>query len=539
MSEKKNIENLFKDALRKAGAPPPKGAGEDIKKKLIESGLLKDNNSSKRILFWMTGIIAFAIVVVTAGYFMENNNKNLTQAKIESGQNNREAAINKEKESNESIKVDSFQNEDMNENATHPDSINNGNSGSIQNFTANNRNLSQNFTKPPKREKEETSLNNKGKNLVNRNEEAKPAMDKLRENENHVENNFKPKSPESENSMAEKSKNGKDDSAAEKNEQALNMEKRDDKQPVESADSSSVPGIDNPGNGNPPGQNKEAGDSAIQNTDSIKGKEKEPQLLPDSLSREKNKKKFSIDLSVVSQVSNFKYESAIKSYETISGILNISETGKISFGGGIGINIPLNGFFIEPVINYSLMKSDFSYAKSQINIDSSGSYYNYIDTTVYVWDSILVDTVPYTYHTDSSWVSKKDTSYSKITVNETNKISIIEIPLWTGYKFSTGKFDIEIKAGASVSFITSIHTFVLPANAESVFLYTDRKNSPYRKNYFSLLAGASLLYNINHRFSVFLQPSFKQGIGSLFKGDYPVSKKIQSYSIGAGLRVKF
>ena len=121
----------------------------------------------------------------------------------------------------------------------------------------------------------------------------------------------------------------------------------------------------------------------------------------------------------------------------------------------------------------------------------------------------------------------------------TNKITILEIPLWIGYKFSAGKFDIEIKAGVSVSFITNVNTTLLYPYSDSAIVYKDINYSPYRKNYFSILAAASLIYNINDRFSIFLQPSLKYGLGSIFKNDYPISKKINSYSLGAGLRINF
>ena len=52
MSDKKSIEHLFNKALSKAGAHPPKGAKEDIRKKLVKEGLLKEDSSSKRFFLW-------------------------------------------------------------------------------------------------------------------------------------------------------------------------------------------------------------------------------------------------------------------------------------------------------------------------------------------------------------------------------------------------------------------------------------------------------------------------------------------------------
>lgn len=76
MSEKNYIEKLFRDALGKIGAPPPKDSKTAIEKKLIEAGLLKEDNSSKRTFFWLIGIIAFISISVTAGYLVINKNKN-------------------------------------------------------------------------------------------------------------------------------------------------------------------------------------------------------------------------------------------------------------------------------------------------------------------------------------------------------------------------------------------------------------------------------------------------------------------------------
>ncbi|HKR03581.1 MAG TPA: hypothetical protein VJY62_03020 [Bacteroidia bacterium] len=539
MSGKKNIENLFNDALGKAGTRPPKGTQEDIKKKLIESGYLKDNNSSKRTLFWLMGITGLALLSVTALYFLNDKNKNLSQTTTQSQQNNNAIATKEKQLSNESTR-DNFPGRAGSpametESSTELDSINQGNPGSKRNFNSDTNSGSGIFSKQAEEEKEETSLNEKGKNSTGDGKKAQAVRHNRGKDNSPAENNFKSKSADNGNPGRISDENAKEDFVAEKNQQTEETQKPEAKPlegPLDSAAVNDSSGIEGPQK-----QNTAAENDSTQNIDSLSVRENKKEVQPDSLSKIKNKKRFSIDLFAAPQISAFKV-SGDASYKSLTDVFEISETEKISFSAGIGLNIPYKNFFVEPGVNYSLVKSDFSYSKPQMVWDTSGSHYNYNIYFSYILDSSGIPIDSFLVK-DSSWVTVANLSYSKISVKTSNKISILEIPLWAGYKFSAGKFDMEVKTGASVSFITSIHTTLLPANSETVILYNDREDSPYRKNYFSLLAAANVVYNINDRFSIFLQPAFKYGLGSIFKKDYPVSKKIQNYSLGAGLRIKF
>jgi hypothetical protein len=515
MSDKKSIEKLFGDALGKGGSHPPKSTEDAIRKKLIEAGLLKEDKSKKRFFFGLWSISALVVLSVTLGYFLKDDHKNIARKAAQTEQNNRPALIGTEQQSNYNVQQDSLSSGGSevqtvaNENATHSNTNIKSTPVAGEDFKEDTKSIARNFTKPEKELKtanNKVPVNNKGAQPVNNRQNLK-SIQADEKDPVTAANNAKAVSEENRNSGVQSDKNEKQDEEA----------------------------AQNPGNKTA----GEQGDSSIatsaiiaaQNTDTAKTAEKKNNLPPDSLAKEKNKKRISIDIFGAPLINSFKYQSINADFQPLADSSKKSESEKISFTAGVGINIPFKNFFVQPGISYSVIKSDFS----KILSDTSGSHYNYADSILYILDSnhVVIDSVKFLV--DSEWVSTSKTFIH----SAVNKISVFEIPLWVGYKFSKGKFGIKLKTGASVSFITSVNTTLLDPYPYHVVLYDDIKNSPYRKNYFSLLAGASVIYNINDRFSIFLQPSFKYGLGSIFKSDYPVSKKIRSYSLGVGVRINF
>jgi hypothetical protein len=93
-------------------------------------------------------------------------------------------------------------------------------------------------------------------------------------------------------------------------------------------------------------------------------------------------------------------------------------------------------------------------------------------------------------------------------------------------------------AGISVAFLNQVNTTIISASDGSIISYNKQKGSPYRKTHLNVLASVQLNYKLGKRLSVFLVPSVKYGLKSVFKADYPLVKKINGYSICAGLRIR-
>ncbi|MEP7168443.1 MAG: hypothetical protein ABI855_03665 [Bacteroidota bacterium] len=544
MSDKKSIEHLFTEALSKASAHPPKGAKEDIRKKLMEEGLLKKDTSSKRFFFWLFGISALAILSVTFVFYMKDSENKMQQTTAQAQQNNKEPVSDKNAENNSDVKQKDFRIENSEtpngakEDHNGSDERAKNNSAKTEKHNDDNKNDSGILAKTVKKTNDGTSNIRGEKNSIANGEKNK-YINQRKKDSSINENNFKLIVDKNGNSETFNNNDETKIFASEINNNTDKKQNQEGNVANPSADSSNGEANNLSENENKHSENEFADGIAQQQTDTSKAEEKKQVSLADSVSKEKKKNKFSVDIFGAAQINSFQYQSSNADFQPLEDESKKSETVKTSFGAGLGICIPFKNFFAEPGINYSFLKSDFSHTISQVNIDTSGSHYNFVFTQVYVNDSNGIPTDSFLVHSDSTWITLGDTSVLKIPVNSSNKITILEIPLWIGYKFSAGKFDIEIKAGASVSFITTVNTTLLYPYSDSTVVFNDIKNSPYRKNYFSILAGANLLYNINDRFSIFLQPSFKYGLGSIFKNDYPISKKIQNSSLGAGLRINF
>jgi hypothetical protein len=216
-----------------------------------------------------------------------------------------------------------------------------------------------------------------------------------------------------------------------------------------------------------------------------------------------------------------------------------SEKTRTALGAGAGLNVELNGFIFQTGIGSFLLKTDFTSSESTISVDTSGSHYNYTDSSFIVFDSSCTCTTSVTIHIDSTWISAHDTIVTKQPVTATNQVSYLTLPFLIGYRFSIGKLDLEIKAGTSISMLNTVKAKLISPVDGTIENYGDKSNSPFRKSYWSIIGSAAIHYNLSNRLSVFVQPAMKYGLNSIYKDNYPLTKKINSNSVVLGLRIHF
>jgi hypothetical protein len=227
-------------------------------------------------------------------------------------------------------------------------------------------------------------------------------------------------------------------------------------------------------------------------------KEKSPPIIPEQI-----RPVFAFDFSGAPQFNTIKYGNGAYNYKSYIEESRQSEKETPSFTAAFGIVVSFNSFVMEMGMRHSALSSDFSYAETYHQTDSLGN------------------------------VITGQTHYLA-----TNKISFLELPLLIGCRFHFDRFEMELKTGVMTSFITSANTTIFSLNTGNVVKYDELADSPYRKNHWSAIGALNMLYPITDRVMVFVQPSMKYGLNSIFKDNYSVTKKIQGVTLALGLRVK-
>ncbi|MEI6764039.1 MAG: hypothetical protein WCM76_00275 [Bacteroidota bacterium] len=155
------------------------------------------------------------------------------------------------------------------------------------------------------------------------------------------------------------------------------------------------------------------------------------------------------------------------------------------------------------------------------------------DVTSYTWDSIaqkpLFSTETVNYY-DSIQQSQK--------ANAANKYSLLHIPLLLGYKHDVKNFTFVIKGGLQYSImISEKNSSISSAVAGSRLIEDKSAGAAANKNGLALLLNCGVAYNINHRFGIAAEPSFRYYIKNIY-GMSDTNEKPYSIGIRAGVIIK-
>ncbi|MFA4851080.1 MAG: hypothetical protein WC868_10630 [Bacteroidales bacterium] len=216
---------------------------------------------------------------------------------------------------------------------------------------------------------------------------------------------------------------------------------------------------------------------------------------------------------------------------------NHSELPTYSYTYGAEAKVDFRHWFFQSGINLS-------------NILSTANFtYRYFHNDTISW--ILSDTVIINEHIDTtggqydtvpaqilySWLPFTQlNSYDKVK-KATIEIKYLQIPILVGYSFSTKKIIYSVSTGISIGFPISIKGEIL--SLANKIEDVSKLAIPLRKPVFNYLLRAGATYVVSSRYSVFIQPSLRYSLNSVFNKSYPVNQKYTVLGLRMGLLYRF
>jgi hypothetical protein len=183
--------------------------------------------------------------------------------------------------------------------------------------------------------------------------------------------------------------------------------------------------------------------------------------------------------------------------------------------GGFGLG------FSQQTISHNLL-----YKVNQL----SGSFE---DVTSYSWDSISQKPV---FSTET--VNYYDSIQQSQQANAANKYTLLHIPILLGYKHDVKNFTFAVKGGMQYSMVISEKKNSITSTLSGSRLIEDKVAGPTaNKNGLALLLNCGVAYNINHRFGIAAEPSFRYYLKNIY-GMSDVIEKPYSIGIRAGVIIK-
>jgi hypothetical protein len=208
-------------------------------------------------------------------------------------------------------------------------------------------------------------------------------------------------------------------------------------------------------------------------------------------------------------------------------VSDIRETGNLSMGGGIQVNLSLSKKFS---VNTGLMYEQIGQVRQYTYTTSSfASHYEYI-YGVRPSDSayVIVDSVLHTVET------KKATA-----VKERQKVNYLGIPLsltliwsrdrWQGFVTLGMQANVLLKSQYSRNSTDSLPTNPSPAGAT---------NDIYRRFVPNLVIRIGTTYRVSNRLSLILEPVFQYTTSPIHKKEYAERQQFYSIGVVSGLRFK-
>ncbi|MEI6815537.1 MAG: hypothetical protein WCL14_02915 [Bacteroidota bacterium] len=205
---------------------------------------------------------------------------------------------------------------------------------------------------------------------------------------------------------------------------------------------------------------------------------------------------------------------------------------------GINVHVSLDAFG-GPVFTRSLYKSNGGNYEFVVNT-LKNSEREMTSFSSGLWLTVSLNNFLLTTGANYSWIrySYQDINISNLTV--TNRMEALEYPLMIGYRFRTGRFNVELRTGPSITYFPKISATLFSPTTYSYNYYSQTSaNSPFKTNYLSLLASINVSYKLSEDFSILIQPIGKYGMSSIYKNEYPINKTTQNYNFGFGARYQF
>lgn len=218
-------------------------------------------------------------------------------------------------------------------------------------------------------------------------------------------------------------------------------------------------------------------------------------------------------------------------FQTGLDFLNISENYKY--------DLILNNLHDKLNLVFNNNPYDYEQDGSYYDIDTIGGYYHY----TYVQDSII-------HVGDSSWVDITESNlvnmYDSVLTTEydslknksyLNKYLYIEIPFTIGYKFQFGNIDLTTGGGIAMGYLIKKSGNNISEDLQNNEVSIE--NLPYRKINLAGLLYFNVSYNITEKIGVWIEPTFRKSLISMYKTDYVLQRKSNAIMLKIGARIKF
>ena len=132
-------------------------------------------------------------------------------------------------------------------------------------------------------------------------------------------------------------------------------------------------------------------------------------------------------------------------------------------------------------------------------------------------------------------MQKTDTSNA--TLNATNRIKIVEIPLLVTYNLWMDRWSLQLATGASFGFYSgSTGNVIINGDPRSI---QNTKSSLFNSVQYNYLLSAEVGYSISDHWQLSARPQMKMNLNSMYQNDSGWSQKRVYYGINAGLIYRF
>jgi hypothetical protein len=222
-------------------------------------------------------------------------------------------------------------------------------------------------------------------------------------------------------------------------------------------------------------------------------------------------------------------------YQTYKQMRENGEENILSYSLGGDITLNAGNFFLRSGVSYSVYGEDARYLFDTSKIDSVLSYYDYDTTFRWIFDPPFIGE-PLIIGIDSTYI----TVFEEIEMEEysENRYQHFEVPLIFGYQTSFGKFNLEFGAGVSFGYVFKANA-TLPNAQLNNLIEVNEKSEMLRKFNINYIVQAGIKYRFQETWSIWIRPTYKRNVNSIFEKDYPVEQKFSTFGLQTGIHFRF
>ncbi len=247
------------------------------------------------------------------------------------------------------------------------------------------------------------------------------------------------------------------------------------------------------------------------------------------------------------------YNTSLLNTELVNNLdlYNKNLSPQLSFSAGLGLAYSYNNFRIETGIGYQKLHETFNSKTEEIETNTYTQYEHFENevwdyTTIYILDldEYIQGNIVYYQYTDSlmtlvpdsTLVSVTDTTIISKEMNADNNYQYIDIPLVLGYEFKMGNFCLTPKTGVISSILINRSGTYYDIENNNI---GSAENCPNTKLMFDYYAALNIQYQIGEHAGIYLEPHLRADINSMYDKSYAISQKGRKLGIKTGVYIKF